>query len=325
MDAQFLNTRIVKAFRHVAPLELPEQPVHAIKGLSEHDGELLYESFWVKTIRDLADLKFVHWAQEICALRDVPQEKIDMSGFRDKLNKAYEQTSIKVLMKSPVHVLQGLSEGDADRLEEAFRIHSVKDLANLKFARYAQEICGEAYKDLSAPIRKPGNHGVSKRTAKSGSRFTALLLLLGTVLVICIISFFWPFGLSWLENKNPAANSPDSSTARQTESADDHSSDRSNPSDLADPADQTESEVERNGQDSADSANSNPSADPNSEERLNGDGTEYHVQAGDTLSDISKRLFGTTKRWPEIYELNRAQLKDPGKIYPGTTLRIPAR
>ncbi len=49
----------------------------------------------------------------------------------------------------------------------------------------------------------------------------------------------------------------------------------------------------------------------------------YTVRAGDSLSDISQRLLGTTKRWREIYELNRDVISDPDNVKVGTVLKIP--
>ena len=290
MDPEFLKSRVLKSFRHVPPRDLPESPVHALKGLSETDARLLYDSFYVKTIRDLADLKYVRWAQEICALRDVPQEKIDMSSFRDKLIKAYEQTPIRKLMRSPVHALQGLSEADGKRLHQAFRVRTVQNLARLKFAHYAHEICREAYADLSAPIR-PGDPGGPTPPPRIGGaqlatiprRALVLLGLFGAMVVLIALVFLGRH----LMNGPPAA--PRNSA----------------PLPSSDGAGQTP----------ANSAGSTQSR--NTPEKI------YIVRFQDSLSAISKRVYGTPARWPEIHKLNRDVVKDPHRIFPGTKLRLP--
>ncbi|GGZ81462.1 hypothetical protein [Streptomyces bluensis] len=43
-------------------------PVSALKGVSDRDGELLEEAFGVKTVTDLAQLKYARWAQALAAL-----------------------------------------------------------------------------------------------------------------------------------------------------------------------------------------------------------------------------------------------------------------
>jgi len=50
----------------------------------------------------------------------------------------------------------------------------------------------------------------------------------------------------------------------------------------------------------------------------------YEVKAGDTLSKIAKQEYGDANQWKRIFEANKGILKDPDKIYPGQTLRIPA-
>lgn len=46
----------------------------------------------------------------------------------------------------------------------------------------------------------------------------------------------------------------------------------------------------------------------------------YEVVKGDTLYDISGRLFGDTKYWPKIWSLNNGKLKNPHVIYPGNLI-----
>ena len=50
----------------------------------------------------------------------------------------------------------------------------------------------------------------------------------------------------------------------------------------------------------------------------------YTVQSGDTLSKISKDMYGDANRYNEIFEANRPMLSSPDKIYPGQMLRVPA-
>lgn len=49
----------------------------------------------------------------------------------------------------------------------------------------------------------------------------------------------------------------------------------------------------------------------------------YTVQAGDSLRKIAARMYGDEMRWKEIYEANRAQIKNPDIIHPGQTFVIP--
>jgi nucleoid-associated protein YgaU len=56
-----------------------------------------------------------------------------------------------------------------------------------------------------------------------------------------------------------------------------------------------------------------------------GFGKSYTVVAGDSLSKIAKREYGDANAWNRIYEANRDIIKDPDLIYPGQSLKIPAK
>lgn len=49
----------------------------------------------------------------------------------------------------------------------------------------------------------------------------------------------------------------------------------------------------------------------------------YTVKSGDTLSKIAKESYGDPNQYTKIFEANRPMLKNPDKIYPGQSLRIP--
>jgi len=50
----------------------------------------------------------------------------------------------------------------------------------------------------------------------------------------------------------------------------------------------------------------------------------YTVKSGDTLGKIAQQFYGSAGKYPVIFEANKPMLKDPDKIYPGQSLRIPA-
>jgi hypothetical protein len=68
-----INKAVDKAFEGKSLKELVNAPVSALQGVSENDAKLLLEAFNVKTIGDLASLKYVKWAQAIVALADTEQ------------------------------------------------------------------------------------------------------------------------------------------------------------------------------------------------------------------------------------------------------------
>src|SRR3954468_3289143 len=54
------------------------------------------------------------------------------------LDKDWENKSLADILKAPVSALQGVSEGDADLLKQAFNIKTVGDLGKNKYFRAAQ-------------------------------------------------------------------------------------------------------------------------------------------------------------------------------------------
>jgi nucleoid-associated protein YgaU len=49
----------------------------------------------------------------------------------------------------------------------------------------------------------------------------------------------------------------------------------------------------------------------------------YTVQAGDSLSKISKQFYGDANKYMKIFEANKDKLADPDKVKPGQELVIP--
>ena len=49
----------------------------------------------------------------------------------------------------------------------------------------------------------------------------------------------------------------------------------------------------------------------------------YTVVRGDNLWNIARRFLGEGRRYREIFELNRDQIRNPNLIFPGQVLRLP--
>jgi hypothetical protein len=56
------------------------------------------------------------------------------------LMKEYEGKSFKDLVDAPVSAIAGVTDSDAEHLNAAFGVKTVKDLATLKYALWAQAI-----------------------------------------------------------------------------------------------------------------------------------------------------------------------------------------
>ncbi|MBU1997999.1 MAG: LysM peptidoglycan-binding domain-containing protein [Candidatus Omnitrophota bacterium] len=49
---------------------------------------------------------------------------------------------------------------------------------------------------------------------------------------------------------------------------------------------------------------------------------KYTVQKNDTLQSISKKFYGSSRKWTKIYEANSEVLKGPDKILPGQVINV---
>ncbi len=61
----------------------------------------------------------------------------------------------------------------------------------------------------------------------------------------------------------------------------------------------------------------------NYERPTTGGGQTYVVQPGDTLGKISRRFYGTTRRYMDIYNANRDVMSSPSQVEVGQELKIP--
>jgi nucleoid-associated protein YgaU len=52
-------------------------------------------------------------------------------------------------------------------------------------------------------------------------------------------------------------------------------------------------------------------------------GRQYTVKSGDSLSKISKEVYGDASQWKKIQAANADLIRDPDKIQPGWKLNIP--
>ena len=65
-------------------------------------------------------------------------------------------------------------------------------------------------------------------------------------------------------------------------------------------------------------------AKPAEPEKPAAESSTYTVAAGDCLWSIAQKAYGTGTKWGVIYEANKATVKDPGMIYIGQVLVVPA-
>ena len=61
-------------------------------------------------------------------------------GLDKALDKAYESKNLTELLDAPVSALAGVSDGDAEHLDAAFGIKTVRDLGTNKYFKLAQAL-----------------------------------------------------------------------------------------------------------------------------------------------------------------------------------------
>jgi hypothetical protein len=76
-----------------------------------------------------------------------------MADLGRHLDKKYEAMDFDELADAPVDALEGLSKGDAEALQQAFNIKTIRQLAESKFVMRAQAIVHLAHAE-----KKTGKH-----------------------------------------------------------------------------------------------------------------------------------------------------------------------
>ena len=83
--------------------------------------------------------------------------------------------------------------------------------------------------------------------------------------------------------------------------------------------------VDQSRQESAQSSTQAPAQSTSRSTRAATAGENYIVQPGDTLSKISKDVYGDPNQYMRIFNANRDKLQDPDTIQAGQQLLIPKR
>jgi len=68
------------------------------------------------------------------------KRQVVMKSIKHLLDAVYEEKSLAEILDASTAALQGVSSSDADKLEAAFGVKTIRDLAALKYVRYAQAI-----------------------------------------------------------------------------------------------------------------------------------------------------------------------------------------
>eukprot|EP00178_Gracilaria_changii_P007566 TRINITY_DN23899_c0_g1_i1.p1 TRINITY_DN23899_c0_g1~~TRINITY_DN23899_c0_g1_i1.p1 ORF type:complete len:166 (+),score=26.85 TRINITY_DN23899_c0_g1_i1:64-561(+) len=130
--------------------EILDLPPSALQGLGETADAMLC-ALKVTTIRQLGEWRFYKWARAIVTLAETEEEgkrAVDSKmEIDDIVVKDYEHKTFKEIAQAPPHALQGLAEWADTHLKPA-RITTVADLANWKYARWAESMITLADREI---------------------------------------------------------------------------------------------------------------------------------------------------------------------------------
>jgi hypothetical protein len=132
-----IHGAVVKAYDGLTAHELAEAPVAALKGVSAANGKKLKAAFRINTIRDMATSRLVERAEGVVTLADAEQ---DAPVVRKPGRRSPRASSLVDIADGPVDRLQDVTRRQGQVLEEAFRIRTVRDLAENRFFRVARAI-----------------------------------------------------------------------------------------------------------------------------------------------------------------------------------------
>lgn len=335
-------SRLDKEYQDTPQEKLPELPVAAISGISESDADLLYKAFYIKTIRDLAELKYVIWAKELKA--EAEKATKDLSDYSDKLIKEFETKTAKQVIKAPIYALEGVSKADATKLEKAFRIKTVQAFANLKYAQYAREITEESDEAaakasaVSAPAQEPETRPVTSSNANKPEKNNMGKMLIWAFIILLILLLLLIFGP---KIKQMFSGEPEKTANEQTKkepilTSGNETDENANETTVTEPTepesgeatqgeDNKEPVIAENGNKPEGSENVTPTEKDNntSGNTTQGETYDYRVKWGDSLADIAYRELGAYNKWQRIYEANRDRIKNPNNIISGQVIKIP--
>jgi hypothetical protein len=295
-----IKEKFVKGYEDKSFAELAAAPVDALKGISKKDAQLLYKAFHIRTVEDLAKLKYAKWAREICELADTSPDS-DTSSFDYKLVKKYEGASPAKLAKAPVWALQGVSQKDAAWLKKAFAIKTIRDFAKLKYVTWAQEIV-----DLARP-QTPADKPVDE--IKKPMRAVSLLILVIIILACAVI--FWPNIRSFISGGSVSTKQEIPPFGERIAPAQSAKSEPKSP-EATQPAAPQSKEVEKKAEKSE-----------ALKQAVRPCENCYTVKWRDTFISISERLSGDWRNWQKLYDANKDVVKDTRLLIPGTQLKLP--
>jgi hypothetical protein len=138
-----LNRAVDKAHESKSIREILKLPPSALQGLTpEHD--LVFQRLRIRSIGQLGKWKayqIAHSINVMASIEDPDRRHMDAkANISRAIDKAHLGLSFAELCNQPPHVISGLAKWVDTEFQNHFRIKSVADLGNWKFARLAESL-----------------------------------------------------------------------------------------------------------------------------------------------------------------------------------------
>ena len=123
--------------------DIAKDSLSTIQGIGPHAKEVL-DALGLHTVHDLGTYKFFLMARALKTLSETEtkdgRHKNSVMNVDKALDKEFESKSFKDIVDSPIHALEGLSEKAEAKLKD-LGVKTIADLAEWKYARWAEAIC----------------------------------------------------------------------------------------------------------------------------------------------------------------------------------------
>jgi hypothetical protein len=149
-----LKFLIEDAYRGKSFGELTSAPINAMAGINHEQARQLMAGLDVKTIGELANSRYVLWAQSITHLARF--ERIDAfnPSLSAILDEKWAMKRLRTIAKESPAVFTGLSAKAAGVLAETINVKTVEDLATNRFVMMAQVIAHLAKYEKIGELKK---------------------------------------------------------------------------------------------------------------------------------------------------------------------------
>lgn len=282
--------------------------------------------------------------------------------YTGKIDKAFEGQSAAELQYAPVSALKGVSDNDAIALKKAFGVTTIRDLAELKYAEWATDLCELAKNTPSATLEEYRENLDKKYEKKKASQIPAApvdalqglskadaALLKKAFNIKTVQDLAKLKYIAWAKEISRDAYQTFSQPPQKSETQ------KTNwlkyllialliaallfvlylflTGKCSMPGKKSQTENTAPAQVQTETRSPEKKPEPEVSEKAEpvvqkdqGDlrsVTEYTITPGDTLVSISEKLYGSYKHSGKLFQANRKLIRKPSEIFPGTKLKVP--